>query len=72
MDSCAHDPSLPFNCPPGFKNEITNACIGSDPAKTPISIGRTNGVRLAHVNRNGPNATAYPIGREITGDRVER
>jgi alpha-L-fucosidase len=57
---------------PEFKSEITKAYIVGDPAKNPVTIDRTNGVRVAHVNRNGPNAIAYPICLEITGDKVER
>jgi alpha-L-fucosidase len=57
---------------PEFKNEITKAYIVGDPAKTPVLIDRTNGLRLMHVTRNGPNAIAYTICLEITGDKVER
>jgi alpha-L-fucosidase len=56
---------------PDFKNEITKAYIVGEP-ETPITIDRTNDVRVAHVTRNGPNAIAYPICLEISGDKVER
>jgi alpha-L-fucosidase len=57
---------------PNFKNQITKAYIVGDPAQTPITIDQTNGVRVAHVTRNGPNAIAYPICLEISGDKVEK
>jgi alpha-L-fucosidase len=57
---------------PEFKNEITKAYIVGDPAKTLIPISRTNNVRVAQVTRNGPNAIAYTICLEISGDKVER
>jgi alpha-L-fucosidase len=56
---------------PDFKNEITKAYIVG-PEQTPVVIDRVNGVRVAHVTRNGPNAIAYPICLEISGDKVER
>ena len=57
---------------PNFKNEITQAYIVGDLAKTPIPISRTNDVRVAQVTRNGPNAIAYTICLEISGDKVEK
>jgi alpha-L-fucosidase len=57
---------------PEFKNEITKAYIVGDPVKTPIAISRTNDIRVAQVTRNGPNAIAYTICLEISGDKVER
>lgn len=56
---------------PDFKNEITRAYIVGEP-ETPVEISETNGVRVAHVTRNGPNAIAYPICLEISGDKVEK
>ena len=40
--------------------------------KSVVEISETNGVRVAHVTRNGPNAIAYPICLEISGDKVEK
>ena len=57
---------------PNFKNDITKAYILGDPAKTPVAISRTNDVRVAQVTRNGPNAIAYTICLEISGDKVEK
>jgi alpha-L-fucosidase len=57
---------------PDFKNEIKKAYIVGDPAQTPVTIDTTNSVRVAHVTRNGPNAIAYPICLEISGDKVEK
>jgi len=57
---------------PNFKNQITKAYIVGDSTQTPITIDETNGVRVAHVTRNGPNAIAYTICLEISGDKVER
>jgi alpha-L-fucosidase len=57
---------------PDFKNEIKKAYIVGDPAQKPIKIDEVNGVRVAHVSRNGPNAIAYTICLEIDGDKVER
>ncbi|HTX20397.1 MAG TPA: alpha-L-fucosidase [Candidatus Aquilonibacter sp.] len=57
---------------PNFKNEITKAYIVGDPDQTPILIDETNGVRVAHVPRNGPNAIAYPICLEISPGTVEK
>ncbi|HXE41560.1 MAG TPA: alpha-L-fucosidase, partial [Candidatus Baltobacteraceae bacterium] len=55
---------------PEFKNEIKKAYIVG--TQTPVEISTTNGVRVAHVTRNGPNAIAYPICLEISGDKVEK
>jgi alpha-L-fucosidase len=57
---------------PDFKNEITKAYIVGDSTQTPIIIDSVNGIRVAHVTRNGPNAIAYTICLEIAGDKVER
>jgi alpha-L-fucosidase len=57
---------------PNFKNQITKAYVVGDPTQAPITIDEVNGVRVAHVTRNGPNAIAYVICLEITGDKVER
>jgi alpha-L-fucosidase len=57
---------------PKFKNEIKRAYVVGDPAQTPILIDTTNNVRVAHVQRSGPNALAYPICLEISGNKVER
>jgi len=57
---------------PNFKNQITKAYIVGDPTQAPITIDEVNGVRVAHVTRNGPNAIAYTICLEITGDKVEK
>lgn len=55
---------------PEFKNDIKKAYIVG--TQTPVEISETNGVRVAHVTRNGPNAIAYPICLEIAGDKVEK
>ena len=57
---------------PNFKNQITKAYIVGDPSQAPITIDETNGVRVAQVTRNGPNAIAYTICLEINGDKVEK
>src|SRR5205814_9963481 len=46
---------------PEFKNEVIQAYIVGDPAQVPVMIDRTNNVRVAHVVRNGPHASAYTI-----------
>jgi len=56
---------------PDFKNEIKKAYIVGDPA-TPVLIDETNGVRVAHVPRYGPNAIAYPLCLEISPGTVEK
>jgi len=55
---------------PEFKNEITKAYVVGTQA--PVEISVTNNIRVAHVKRDGPNAIAYPICLEISGDKVEK
>ena len=55
---------------PEFKNEIKKAYILGDP--TPVTVEMTNSVRVIRVPRNGPNAIAFPVCLEISGDKVEK
>jgi len=55
---------------PSFKNDITKAYVVG--TEKPVEISETNGVRVAHVKRDGPNAIAYPICLEISGETVQK
>ena len=57
---------------PQFKNEITKAYIVGDDDHTPVKIEENEGKRTMRVPRNGPNAIAYTVCLEISGDKVER